>query len=148
MPADQALRLRLVVPAQLGVFASVALQTALGRSLDDIVAPIAAGPPKEHRPLTGPPERRYPLELSPAKGFWLEVPFTGQIGLFNDGGALRVTVPQSALSWLDRVAHARQRGPHPSADGRSVDVWLKVAPDLVIYSFTLLDTYTIRIEGR
>lgn len=142
-------KLHLVMPGRLSFLATAALNHALGKSLDECVAPVLAGPAFDRLPPHAAMERCYPLLLGPQKGFWFEIPFVGQLGLFNDAGLLRITVPPTAREWLIRnLGDNVSRGPLLSQDGRSSDVWVSIKPGLVVWSQTLLDTYTIKIEGR
>ena len=131
-----AIRVNLTVPVTrigFGPFSIDPLEQMIGAKLSDLLAPLMVGEVTRRPSATGPAVEVYPLALPDREGASIPLAQWGEVGFYNEGGLLALTVPWGMASWLrQKLGDAVVRGPEGgvSLDGtaRVVKAWVRLRP--------------------
>jgi hypothetical protein len=131
---SSAIRVNLTVPVTrmgFGPFSIDPLEQMIGAKLVDLLEPLMIGAVTRRPSVTGPSVEVYPLALPDGEGASIPLAQWGEVGFYNEGGLLALTVPWGMASWLrERLGAAIVRGPEAgvSVDGsaRVAKVWVRL----------------------
>lgn len=137
-PDNMPLRFRLILPITrigVGVFSIDPLEKLLGSSIEHILQPAMLGPVFRRPSMAGPAVNVYPLGLPAGEGVSLQLGAYGDLGFFNDGSILRITVPWQVGGWVRQsLGTVVIRGPEQahSIDRASwvANLWLQLQPGM------------------
>lgn len=135
---SSAIRVNLTVPVTrigFGPFSIDPLEQMLGAKLVDLLEPLMTGPVTRRPSVTGPAVEVYPLALPDGEGASIPLAQWGEVGFYNEGGLLALTVPWGMAGWLrERLGDAVVRGPEAgvSVDGsaRVAKAWVRLRPGM------------------
>jgi hypothetical protein len=105
-----------------GPFSFDPLEQLLGARVSDLLQPLMRGPTSQRRTAQGVLVDLYPLALPEGEGASVPLGALGELGFFNEGGLLVLTVPALSVPFLvSRLGSAvvRRSLPTLSADGRT-----------------------------
>ena len=133
-----AIRVNLTVPVTrigFGPFSIDPLEQMIGAKLADLLAPLMVGEVTRRPSATGPAVEVYPLALPDGEGASIPLAQWGEVGFYNEGGLLALTVPWGMASWLrQKLGDAVVRGPEAgvSLDGtaRVAKAWVRLRPGM------------------
>ena len=133
-----AIRVNLTVPVTrigFGPFSIDPLEQMIGAKLADLLAPLMVGAVTRRPSVTGPAVEVYPLALPDGEGASIPLAQWGEVGFYNEGGLLALTVPWGMASWLrQKLGDAVVRGPEAgvSLDGtaRVAKAWVRLRPGM------------------
>lgn len=135
---DQAIRFNLTLPVtrlEIGGVGFDPLEHFLGTSVRTVLASLLTAEPARRPSPSGPAVEVYPLHLPVGEGAFLPLNQWGEIGLTNDRGLLRLTVPMHLSPWvLGRFGASVVRGPESglSADRTAMvaHAWIRLQPGM------------------
>ena len=99
-----ALRIDLTLPVTRvgwGPFSIDPVEQLIGAPVAEILESLLVAPVHRGTSAAGPVDV-YPLALPDGEGASIELGAWGELGVFNDGGLLVLTVPANASAWLSR----------------------------------------------
>jgi hypothetical protein len=101
-----------VVRIGFGPFRFDPIEQLIGAPVVDLVEPLLAGPVTTRPSAAGPALEVFPLRLPDGEGASIPLGPFGELGFYNAGGRLVLTVPRAAESWIaQRFAGAIVEGP-------------------------------------
>jgi hypothetical protein len=135
---SSAIRVNLTVPVTrigFGPFSIDPLEQMIGAKLVDLLEPLMIGPVTRRPSATGPAVEVYPLALPDGEGASIPLAQWGEVGFYNEGGLLALTVPWGMAGWLrERLGATIVRGPDAgvSVDGsaRVAKAWVLLRPGM------------------
>jgi hypothetical protein len=135
---SSAIRVNLTVPVTrigFGPFSIDPLEQMIGAKLVDLLEPLMIGPVTRRPSATGPAVEVYPLALPDGEGASIPLARWGEVGFYNEGGLLALTVPWSMAGWLrDKLGSAIVRGPEAGlsldATARVANAWVRLRPGI------------------
>ena len=135
-PDLRAIRFRLTLPCTqvgLGTLSFDPVAQVLGMSVQEVLESLLEDEPSVRPSASGPSLEVFPLALPNGEGASVALGALGELGLFNDGGLLLLTVPLSAVRWVQECAGTMVvRGPERRAatqsGGRVAELWLRLRP--------------------
>ncbi len=135
---SSAIRVNLTVPVTrigFGPFSFDPLEQMIGAKLADLLAPLMVGSVTRRPSATGPAVEVYPLALPDGEGASIPLAQWGEVGFYNEGGLLALTVPWGIAGWLrQKLGDAVMRGPEAgvSLDGsaRVAKAWVRLRPGM------------------
>ncbi len=137
-PGPQAIRFNLTLPHTRMTLGSVTfdpIEHFLGTSVRTILASLLVGEPSQRAGAAGGALDVYPLHLPAGEGAFFPLKAMGELGLFNDRGLLRLTVPLQVSPWIaGRFGSALVRGPEVglAADRQTMiaNAWIRLHPGM------------------